>query len=289
MTQEPSEIDKLYYPHWWQKRYAPEEALEKFINYLNTATRTLRNQVRTEFNIPYGFRNREKYNILGIDLPDDSPIIIYVHGGYWQAKEITHTNQGFISKIFHKHGIKVITLGYELCPDVEIKDIIIEIETALRRCLDYAKLNMSKGVHLVGHSVGAHLVACMFNNFIPNLSYDDQSLIKSVFLLCGIYDLSPLPQTEINKPLNLTDKESKAVSPQFMTLSSPEHMKFYVIVAEYDAPPFREQTEKFHKKLKESGFQSTYRLLKGDDHFTVIERLVDEEYDLTQLILSAIE
>ncbi|KAF7279006.1 hypothetical protein GWI33_007732 [Rhynchophorus ferrugineus] len=241
MEKQLSELDKLYYPHWWQKRYQPEEALEKFICYLNNVSQAIPKGMRIEFNAPYGYKSREIFNIYGIDLPNDSPIVIHVHGGYWQAEPINHTNQGFISKQLYKNNVKLITIGYELCPNVTVEDIMTEIVVALGRCIDYAKKNMSKGIYLIGHSVGAHLLACMFREFVNTLSYNDQELIKSVYLMCGIYDLTPLPKTEINELLKLTDEEAKEISPQFMALSSPEHINFHVIVAEHDAPPFIEQ------------------------------------------------
>ena len=45
----------------------------------------------------------------------DSPIFIFIHGGYWQegSKDLA----AFAAPVFVNKGIKVITIGYDLCPN----------------------------------------------------------------------------------------------------------------------------------------------------------------------------
>ncbi|ERL86758.1 hypothetical protein D910_04164 [Dendroctonus ponderosae] len=303
MEDQLTELDKLYFPHKWQKRFPFDQVLEEHIKFFNKETEKLKKSIRCELNVPYGLLPREKYDIIGIDLPDgeqfnppfeqvvisaDSPILVHVHGGYWQVKEISHSNQGFLASVLHKNAIKLAAVGYELCPELSLQEIMLEIEVAIRRILDYAKKNKSRGIYLSGHSVGAHLVAALFSGFIQTLSSEEQSLVKAVFLSCGLYDLGPLTSTIINEGLKLTDENAKLLSPQNMELSSPEHVSVYVVAAEEDSPAFLDQSKAFYEKLKNSGFKVEYRLLEQVDHFNAVEKMIEEDFEATQLFLGEI-
>lgn len=84
------------------------------------------------------------FTLLDANFCADSPILVHVHGGYWQVKEISHSNQGFLASVFHKNSIKLATVGYELCPEVSLQKIMQEVEVAIRRILNYAKSNRSR-------------------------------------------------------------------------------------------------------------------------------------------------
>lgn len=55
----------------------------------------------------------------------DAPIFVFIHGGYWQefSKDLT----GFSVPLFVKNKIKVITVGYDLCPNGEMIQNSIEL------------------------------------------------------------------------------------------------------------------------------------------------------------------
>ncbi|KAL1517876.1 hypothetical protein ABEB36_001582 [Hypothenemus hampei] len=289
MENEITELDKLYFPHYWQKRLPIDRILDSSIEFCNKESELVKKTVKCEFDIPYGFGQREKYSIFGIDLPPDAPILIHVHGGYWHLEKIHHNNQLFLAKILHKHGVKVISIGYQLCPSVTIKQIIIQVELALKKCLTYAVKCKSRSVYLTGHSAGAHLVSCLFSTFINTLSNEEQQLIKAVFLSCGLYDATPLIKTVINQQLRLTQDSALEISPQFMNISSPAHINFYVIAAEHDTPVFREQSDHFYAKLKENGFKVNFRLLRNLDHFNAIENMINEEHEIVKLLLRILQ
>ena len=139
----------------------------------------------------------------------------------------------------------------------------------------------------MGHSVGAHLVAALFSNFINTLSYEEQALIKTVFLSCGLYDLTPLIQTIINQGLKLTEDTARLLSPQHMNIISPVHVGFHVIAAENESPALLEQAQAFYDKLKKNKINAKYTLLKDEDHFSAIEKIVDENFEVTQLVIKA--
>lgn len=73
-----------------------------------------------------------------------------------------------------------------------------------------------------------------------------------------------------------------------MELSSPEHVKFFVVTAEEDSPVFLDQNKSFYGKLKESGIKVEYRLLEQVDHFNAVEKMIEEDFEVTQMVLEEI-
>lgn len=45
----------------------------------------------------------------------DAPIFVFIHGGYWQ--EGSKNVAAFAAPVLVRKGIKVITVGYDLCPN----------------------------------------------------------------------------------------------------------------------------------------------------------------------------
>lgn len=68
----------------------------------------------------------------------DAPLLIHIHGGYYQEECITHSNNGFIANILHENGIKTILLGYELSPQRTVREILEHLQIGLKECMSYA-------------------------------------------------------------------------------------------------------------------------------------------------------
>lgn len=142
---------------------------------------------------------------------------------------------------------------------------------------------------LVGHSVGAHLVVNLFRDFIPNLPKDEQDLIKGAILIAGIYDVTPLLKTSYNDALKLDEENSRKFSPMFAKIKASKETKFFVYVGDNDSPKFVEQAKEFHEKLLKDGINSKHKLFEGIDHFNIVENLIDENNEITKLILNLLQ
>lgn len=149
---------------------------------------------------------------------------------------------------------------------------------------------MSRCISIGGHSAGAHLAISLFPKFYTNLTNDERKLLKSVFLISGIYNLMPLVKTTINDPLKLTEVEAENLSPMFwnfehVTDTSP---KFFVIASENDSPAFVKQSELFANNLKKQEVPNEYMLLEELDHFNIIEKMADENYVIVKSIVNSL-
>ncbi|KAJ8937145.1 hypothetical protein NQ318_011950 [Aromia moschata] len=217
----------------------------------------------------------------------DAPILLHIHGGYWQEETLTHTNNSFPALSLHNYGIKYISVGYELCPNTNLHGIVNNIELAVYKCLEYAKRLKSRGLYLSGHSAGAHLVASLFKNFIPTLSTEDQKLFKSAFLLCGLYDLSPLVESQANQIIGLDEESAEDASPIHYSNFGTE-TSFHVVVAQHDSPVFRRQGKRLNDHIMSLGLHSRYILVENVDHYEIVEKLTEEEFPLTRHIVNVI-
>ncbi|CAH1176268.1 unnamed protein product [Phaedon cochleariae] len=280
-----SQLEIDYSPSRWSKRLKADQILVEHLKITSERSRAIEKEVPCDLNIPYGPGKREVIDIYGTDLLSDAPIFIIFHGGYWQEQCIKHNDFAFMAKNLYEKNIKSIYVGYELCPDVTIKELQRNTEKAMRKCLEYVRQFKPKGIHLSGHSAGAQIVANFFANFIHNLAEEDRELFKSVFLLGGIYDLTPLLSTSYNIPLGLDQQLASEASPLLQNLAA-DGTVFHVVVAENDSPPFIEQGKLMHKHLQELKIDSKYIFVQNVDHFDLIEKLYERDYELTKLIIS---
>lgn len=111
-------------------------------------------------NIQYGELEDEKYDLFGTDLPSgissiikilqiiyyveflDAPILIYIHGGYWQ--DLNKNISSYMVAPLYKNKIKVIVIGYTLCPQVKVFDIMQQIKKAVLKCIKYGEEQKAK-------------------------------------------------------------------------------------------------------------------------------------------------
>ena len=79
--------------------------------------------------IPYGAGERHRIDLFSGD--GTGPIVVFIHGGYWQALDgsfFSHLAGGL-----NAHGIDVAMPSYDLCPAVSIADIIGQMRAAIAR------------------------------------------------------------------------------------------------------------------------------------------------------------
>jgi len=288
-----SERERLYNPSEWSKRFKSEELLERFSKFCEEVTENARKTIKCELNVPYGLTERTKYDVYGIDLPKDAPIFIFIHGGYWQ--EFSKDLSGFSVPLFVKNKIKVITLGYDLCPNVKLGDIVAEIKLAVAKVLQYAADSGSKCVWIGGHSAGAHLAACLLHdeNWINHMTQQGYfALLKGIILISGIYKLQPLVGLSPGEALQLTDEEIKAFSVSVLDEAKNRrirNLKVIVTVGDCDSPAFVDESREYTQKIIPIVDNVEYLLLQDIDHFDIVENLIDPNYHLAKLILKCLQ
>ncbi len=165
---------------------------------------------------------------------DDGPIVVFIHGGYWQALDgsfFSHCARGL-----NGHGIGVAVPTYDLCPAVTVGEIIQQMQMAAR---ELAKLG--RPLVISGHSAGGQLAACLLATDWRAL---DASLptdfILSAYAISGLFDLVPLVGTSINNALRLDDEAARAASP--LSWNVPAHGSLDAVVGEKESAEYFRQS-----------------------------------------------
>jgi arylformamidase len=246
-----------------------------------SGTLSARQQCKCELDIQYGDGQRAYDIYYPQTVNDDTPVFVYVHGGYWQ--ELSKDHGAFMAQTFTEAGCIVIALGYPIAPGPTIEEIT---EAARLAIIDICQRFKKRRIYVSGHSAGAHLCAMVLSSDLA--THDFQPRCEGAFLLTGVYDLVPLVKTYINAPLHMTEDSAQLCSPQQHAASFQKDCHVVVAVGEYDSPAFKQQAHTYVEALRSSGVASVSLLeIQEVDHFNLVEKLSDPQYKLTQVILSA--
>lgn len=240
-------------------------------------------------NFSYGDSFRQKVDIYGVNLPKDAPIVVYIHGGFWQGMN-KHTSAYGIKPIVENQA-RVFVIDHDLCPDVSLTEIIKQFNNAVDKIMSYATAHNSKSVSFIGHSSGAHLITYLFRDEAIKRLGDKFDLIKNIYLISGVYDVSELRSTKVvnrNNLLSITDDNVVALSP---IKQKYDHLKgfgitFNVYVGSDESPTFQKQSREFVAHLKMAKLHANFHLMNDLDHFNIVEKLSEINYNITQTIIS---
>lgn len=194
------------------------------------------------------------------------PLMVFIHGGYWQ--ELDHTATNFLAERYLVHGVAFASVGYGLAPRVSIETMIEQCHQGLGAAINQLK---TRGGHsrlvLAGHSAGAQLAFWV----ATHASAKDGTTIDELMLVSGVFDLTPLTDTYVNAALGLDRTRARALSPRFATLSRLPPM--HLLIAEHDTPAFRRQNHEFQQAVLNAGGVSQLQDLPGCNHFDVLNHL----------------
>jgi arylformamidase len=222
--------------------------------------------------IPYGRGARH-----GIDFflaSNQGPIVVFIHGGYWQA--LDGSSFSYCARGLNAHGIDIAIPSYDLCPQVSVDDIIHQMRAATR---ELARLG--RPLVMSGHSAGGHLSACMlatdWTSLDPALPKD---LVTAVYSISGLFDLVPLVGTSINKALGLDETTAKAASPLFWI--PPARGSLDAVVGGDESAEYFRQSRTIVDQWGAAGIPTAFGTIAGANHFTAIAPLSDPGSDMVK-------
>jgi arylformamidase len=193
-------------------------------------------------NVSYGPSGKQKLDIYGTNLPRNSPVYIFVHGGYWKEPAVSKNNSAHMAKNLVEEGVKVMIVDYELCPDVTLQEMVDQIKKCFSWIADYIQKNQVKKILVSGHSSGSHLFSFgLSKEFYAKISPDVE--VNAIYL-SGIYyldELRYLKTSNLNNVLSLTDSNLIELSPMHTDLSymRGHKGKIFVCAAVEESEMFR--------------------------------------------------
>ncbi len=215
--------------------------------------------------IGYGAGARNNIDFFPAD--NTGPIVVFIHGGYWQALDgsfFSHLAGGL-----NAHGISVAIPSYDLCPDVTVGEIIGQIRTMTR-----ALARLGQQLVVSGHSAGGHLAACMLATDWPALDISlPADLVTAAYGISGLFDLRPLVNTSINKALHLDEATARAASPLLWKV--PAHGSLDAVVGERESAEYFRQSRSIVDAWDAAGLATRFGVVPDANHFTAIAPLAD--------------
>ena len=200
---------------------------------------------------------------------DEGPIVVFIHGGYWQSlhgSSFSHLAGGL-----NAHGIDVAIPGYDLCPEVTVEEIIGQMRMASR---ELARLG--RPLVVSGHSAGGHLAACMLATDWPAFDASlPAGLVMAAYTISGLFDLGPLVDTSINKAVRLDHAAARAVSPLFWP--TPERGSLDAVVGGNESAEYFRQSQTIVDLWGKAGVATRFGTVPDANHFTAIAPLADPD------------
>jgi arylformamidase len=220
--------------------------------------------------IPYGAGARHTIDFFPAE--NDGPIVVFIHGGYWQALDSSFSSH--LARGLNAHGVSVAIPSYDLCPHVSVGDIIEQMRAMTR---ELAK--RGRPLVMSGHSAGGHLAACMLATEWRAIDAAlPADLIKAVYAISGLFDLGPLVPTSINIPLRLNDLSAREVSPLFWP--APSRGSLDAVVGGDESAEYFRQSRSI-VDVWGAGIPTRYQAIAGANHFTAVAPLADPQSAMT--------
>ncbi|XP_077970694.1 kynurenine formamidase-like isoform X2 [Styela clava] len=287
MLQFDAEIDTQYDVAHWSLRETPIPTCVEILNTGSDNFRTAHGNLVQ--NVRYGDGPKQSMDIVrkpGVS--DDAPIMVFVHGGYWilTGRDMyLHIAQPAVTR-----GWMGVIVGYDQAPDVTVTTIVNEIRDAY--IFLSKRFPKCPNLTFIGHSAGGHLISMLlatdWESYCPTQYKDLVPITKSV-PISGVMDLGPFVHISYNKDLQLTKKEIVDLSPALHIDKAVKNIKKFgtkiiAVVGENDPPKFCEQSRDYIEALKKSSVDAKYIEYPVLDHFEVMEKLDEPDYDLLKHI-----
>ena len=269
-----------------EKNFNPRESVEDFNYYFEDSlskSKNVKKQTHIYENIAYGKGPLQKLDIFGKSDKDKlKPLHIFIHGGYWRALDKDY--HAHMSVPFNKNNILFFNINYDLCPKVTLSDICKQTIEAIIWIFNNSKNygGNNKKISISGHSAGAHLVS-----YLLSIDWSLYDLPKNIFqgaaLISGIYNLKIVQKISVNKDINLSNKEVQEMS----TLNKLPTFKIplFISYGENEPEGWKHQSISYCDFLTKHDYEYKVLPSKGDNHFSLIDTIANEDSNICKEII----
>lgn len=221
--------------------------------------------------LPYGSGERETIDLFEAGV--DTPVAVFLHGGYWQALDRSWFS--WVAPALVAQGVSVAIPSYDLAPSVRLGKILRQV----REAVELIRARTGKRPVVFGHSAGGHMAACMLS----------EARASAAVSISGLFDLQPLIGTSLNEALKLDAREAAALSPVHWPVpngSTPGGTVLDCIVGADETAEFVRQSHDMALLWGSLGVETRFEALSGLNHFTVLDPLADADSALVQRIIA---
>ena len=268
-----------------EREYSPSSCVDNFaelINAYGVRSRASEKQARVLKDLQYGEAACERVDVFPCEGASDRPLLIFIHGGYWQ--ELSKNESTFAGADLAKNNIGYAAIDYEIAPAGAIDAMVSQCVRSIVWLRDNAERfgYSPQKLYLAGSSAGAHLAAMAMIRLQQDAG-DCRSFLQGAILLSGVYDLRPIVDTYVNEPLKLDKERAIALSPQFADLAALPPV--IISWGEHETDEFKRQSRDFAARCLESSLSVRSYETPGRNHFDIVFdlgsfRVDDEKFQL---------
>jgi arylformamidase len=233
--------------------------------------------------IRYGEPERCYIDLFSPEHAHARALVCFLHGGYWQGLDPSFFSH--LARGLNEQGIEVAIPGYELCPIVQVRDIIAQIRAA------YGELAKSgRPVVPCGHSAGGHLAACLLADPEAPGAPEFREVVPpamAAYSISGLFALDPLRQSSVNTALGLDDAEARRVSPLFWC--PRPGVTLVAAVGEVESSEYHRQSTTIVQSWANQGARTSYAVVPGANHFTAVAPLTDNSSPMVRALVRMVE
>lgn len=244
------------------------------------ASALVRERANCRLDVRYGTDPRQTLDVF---TPDPAfaggfaPVLIVIHGGYWRA--LDKSDYSFLAASFTDEGALVVVPNYDLCPDVSIERIAMQLTEAVAWAWRHAAEHGGdpSRIVLLGHSAGGHLAAMLSCCDWKRVGRDlPRRLVQGAMSVSGLHDLAPVSRVPfLQADLGLDAASVRRLSPvRFPAPASPQTL--YAVVGEQESEEYHRQNRLIRQAWGARAVP-VCEALPGCNHFTVLHDLADPQ------------
>jgi arylformamidase len=235
----------------------------------------LRKRHSAHLDLRYGPRERNRIDFL--KAAEKAPTLLFIHGGYWQAR--AKETFSLFAEGPMAHGINVALIGYTLAPDASLDQIVAEIHAGIDDLNERLPALGGDGSPIVvsGWSAGGHLTSMALSH--PK--------VRAGIGISGVYDLEPIRHSYLNVKLGLDEAMSRRNSPLMHPGGAMKPLA--LVVGGAELPLLRKQTADFAMHRVRHGLPVAYEEIPGANHFTIMDEMASPQGRITTLIRQLFE
>ncbi|MDE0110802.1 MAG: alpha/beta hydrolase [Albidovulum sp.] len=218
-----------------------------------------------QLDIAYGPHPKNRLDIF--PAAPEAPALVFFHGGYWRAG--SKESRRFPAIEWNARGVSWVAVGYRLLPEFSLRQAVGDACFSVDWLLANAENHgiCSARLHLVGNSAGAHLAAmAAARTNARNRRRGNE--IKSLAVVSGLFDLSPLINAAANEWLRLTPRIARELSPS--RNPPPKDVPVLVSWGGRETREFKQQSIDFANICRASGNAVQTAESANADHFQII-------------------
>lgn len=274
-----AELERQYNPRVFTPNSGPmaDRATELSVEYMTRAGKSAQD-------IAYGASKGETFDIFLPENAENAPVEMYIHGGYWRARD--KTDFSFMAEPIVNAGGICAVVNYDLCPLVSLDEICRQMRAATAWLYNNAA-NFGgdrNRIHVAGHSAGGHLTAMVAETDWPGFEAGlPADLVKSAIPVSGVFELTPISGMSVQDAIQLDAAGIERNSPLRHAMAANPVMA--VTVGGAESEEFIQQSKAYADHARAQGSTVEHFKIPDKNHFTILTDTTAPDYALTEVRL----